>query len=77
VRHHPSSVTEPARTSSYARLRAPPGTRPDRTGRLVDDLTVRQLGRITDLINAPSPAATSALAVGTELAGRAQAALRA
>ncbi|MFU8841817.1 MAG: hypothetical protein ACNA8R_14025 [Nitriliruptoraceae bacterium] len=48
----------------------------DRTGRLVDDFTVRELGRTIHLVNAPSPAATSALAIGSELARRAQAALR-
>jgi (S)-2-hydroxyglutarate dehydrogenase len=48
----------------------------DRTGRLVDDFTVRELGRTVHLVNAPSPAATSALAIGAELAGRAGAVLR-
>jgi (S)-2-hydroxyglutarate dehydrogenase len=48
----------------------------DRTGRLVDDFAVRELGRTIHLVNAPSPAATSALAIGAELAGRARAALR-
>ena len=47
----------------------------DRTGRLVDDFTLREHGRTIHVLNAPSPAATSALAIGGELAARAIAAL--
>ncbi len=47
----------------------------DRRGRLVDDFTIRELGRTIHLLNAPSPAATSALAIGGELAERALAQL--
>ena len=47
----------------------------DRRGRLVDDFTIRELGRTIHLLNAPSPAATSALAIGGELAERALARL--
>ena len=49
----------------------------DRRGRLVDDFTIRELGRTVHLLNAPSPAATSALAIGGELAERALARLHA
>jgi len=48
----------------------------DRAGRLVEDFTLEQHGRTIHLVNAPSPAATSALAIGSELADRAAAALR-
>jgi L-2-hydroxyglutarate oxidase len=48
----------------------------DRSGNLVDDFTVREVGRTIHLVNAPSPAATSALAIGGELARRAVAQLR-
>lgn len=47
----------------------------DRAGRLVEDFTVEQRGRTIHLVNAPSPAATSSLAIGEELAGRARAVL--
>jgi (S)-2-hydroxyglutarate dehydrogenase len=47
----------------------------DRRGRLVDDFTIRELGRTIHLLNAPSPAATSALTIGGELAERALARL--
>jgi (S)-2-hydroxyglutarate dehydrogenase len=43
--------------------------RPD--GTLVEDFEVRASGRILHLLNAPSPAATAALAIGDELARRA------
>jgi (S)-2-hydroxyglutarate dehydrogenase len=39
-------------------------------GRLVDDFTIRASGRVLHVLNAPSPAATSALAIGEDLAGR-------
>jgi (S)-2-hydroxyglutarate dehydrogenase len=35
----------------------------DRDGGLVDDFRINQIGRITALRNAPSPAATSSLAI--------------
>jgi L-2-hydroxyglutarate oxidase len=47
----------------------------DRSGNLVDDFTLREIGRTIHLVNAPSPAATSALAIGGELATRALARL--
>lgn len=46
-----------------AQLVAPDGT-------LVDDFTIRASGRVLHVLNAPSPAATSALAIGEDLAGR-------
>jgi (S)-2-hydroxyglutarate dehydrogenase len=39
-------------------------------GRLVDDFTIRASGRVLHVLNAPSPAATAALAIGEDLAGR-------
>jgi L-2-hydroxyglutarate oxidase LhgO len=53
-------------------LRRPAGVRAqavDRMGRLVDDFVLRQRGRILAVRNAPSPAATSALAIAERLAG--------
>ena len=47
----------------------------DRRGRLVDDFTIHELGRTIHVLNAPSPAATSALAIGDDLARRALAKL--
>ena len=47
-------------------VRAPAGVRAqavDPDGSLVDDFRIRQLGAITAVRNAPSPAATSALAI--------------
>ena len=49
----------------------------DRSGRLIDDFTLREHGRTIHLLNAPSPAATSALAIGAELRDRALVRLRA
>jgi (S)-2-hydroxyglutarate dehydrogenase len=46
-----------------AQLVAPDGT-------LVEDFTIRASGRVLHVLNAPSPAATSALAIGEDLAGR-------
>jgi (S)-2-hydroxyglutarate dehydrogenase len=43
----------------------------DRQGRLVDDFTIRASGRVVHVLNAPSPAATSSLAIGEELARQA------
>jgi (S)-2-hydroxyglutarate dehydrogenase len=43
--------------------------RPD--GTLVEDFEIRGTGRLLHLLNAPSPAATAALAIGDELARRA------
>jgi (S)-2-hydroxyglutarate dehydrogenase len=40
-------------------------------GSLVDDFTIRASGRVLHVLNAPSPAATSALAIGDELTARA------
>ena len=48
----------------------------DRSGRLVDDFTLREHGRTIHVLNAPSPAATSALAIGAELKDRALARLQ-
>jgi len=48
----------------------------DRRGRLVDDFTLREHGRTIHVLNAPSPAATSALAIGAELRDRALAQLK-
>lgn len=48
----------------------------DRRGRLVDDFTLREHGRTIHVLNAPSPAATSALAIGAELRDRALAQLQ-
>lgn len=42
-----------------------------RAGELVDDFRFAQLGRTLHVLNAPSPAATAALAIGREIAGRA------
>lgn len=44
-------------------------TRPD--GGLVDDFRIEQQGRILHVLNAPSPAATSSIVIGDELAGMA------
>jgi (S)-2-hydroxyglutarate dehydrogenase len=41
-----------------------------RDGRLVDDFSVHEEGRVLHVVNAPSPAATASLAIGTELATR-------
>ena len=49
----------------------------DRRGRLVDDFTVHEHDRTIHLLNAPSPAATSALAIGAQLRDRALARLAA
>jgi (S)-2-hydroxyglutarate dehydrogenase len=46
-----------------AQLVAPDGT-------LVDDFAIRVSGRVLHVLNAPSPAATAALAIGDDLAGR-------
>lgn len=40
----------------------------DENGQLVDDFVIEQLGRVTALRNAPSPGATSALAIAEHLA---------
>ena len=39
----------------------------DRDGTLVDDFRISRLGRVTILRNAPSPAATSSLAIAEHL----------
>jgi len=39
-----------------------------RRGELLDDFTVRRDARVLHVLNAPSPAATSALAIGEQLA---------
>lgn len=54
-----------------ALTRVPAGVRaqaigPD--GGLLDDFVIRRRGRVIDVINAPSPAATSALAIGERIA---------
>jgi len=51
----------PARSGVRAQALGPDGA-------LVDDFLIRSHGRIVHLLNAPSPAATSALAIGDEVA---------
>src|SRR4051812_23576586 len=54
-------------------VRAPAGVRAqaiDRDGTLVDDFRVHRLGPVVTVRNAPSPAATSALAIGEYVAER-------
>ena len=41
-----------------------------RDGSLVDDFVIRQNGNVTHVVNAPSPAATSSLAIAREIADR-------
>jgi L-2-hydroxyglutarate oxidase LhgO len=62
----------PALTPADGR-RAPAGVRAqavDRDGTLVDDFRVNRLGPVVTVRNAPSPAATSALAIGEYVAER-------
>jgi L-2-hydroxyglutarate oxidase LhgO len=62
----------PALTPADVR-RAPAGVRAqavDRDGTLVDDFRVNRLGPVVTVRNAPSPAATSALAIGEYVAER-------
>jgi L-2-hydroxyglutarate oxidase LhgO len=42
----------------------------DRDGTLVDDFRIHQVGPVVAVRNAPSPAATSALAIGEHVAER-------
>jgi (S)-2-hydroxyglutarate dehydrogenase len=42
-----------------------------RNGRLLDDFVIEGSGRIVHVVNAPSPAATSSLAIGAHIARRA------
>lgn len=42
----------------------------DRRGTLLDDFAINQVGRVTALRNAPSPAATSALAIAEHVVGQ-------
>jgi (S)-2-hydroxyglutarate dehydrogenase len=54
-------------------VRAPAGVRAqavDRDGTLVDDFRIHQVGPVVAVRNAPSPAATSALAIGEHVAER-------
>jgi L-2-hydroxyglutarate oxidase LhgO len=54
-------------------VRAPAGVRAqaiDRDGTLVDDFRINRLGPVVTVRNAPSPAATSALAIGEYVAER-------
>lgn len=54
-------------------VRAPSGVRAqalDRSGALVDDFAISQQGRVVSVRNAPSPAATSSIPIGEELARR-------
>jgi len=37
-------------------------------GRLIDDFLIHDSGRIVNVLNAPSPAATSSLAIGQAIA---------
>ena len=41
-----------------------------RDGSLADDFVIRQEGDVTHVVNAPSPAATSSLAIAREIADR-------
>ncbi len=55
-------------------LRAPAGVRAqaiDRDGSLVDDFRIGRSGRVAWIRNAPSPAATSCMAIAEELLERA------
>jgi len=47
----------------------------DRRGKLLDDFQILQADRMLHVLNAPSPAATAALAIGGHLAEMATAAL--
>jgi L-2-hydroxyglutarate oxidase LhgO len=52
--------------------RAPAGVRAQavrRSGELVDDFVIRTSGRVTVVRNAPSPAATSSLAIAEHIVG--------
>jgi len=40
----------------------------DRVGGLLDDFSIRQVGRVVNVCNAPSPAATASLAIGASIA---------
>lgn len=54
-------------------VKAPAGVRAqavDRDGTLVDDFRIHQVGPVVTVRNAPSPAATSALAIGEHIADR-------
>jgi L-2-hydroxyglutarate oxidase len=54
-------------------VRAPSGVRAqalDRSGAMVDDFAISQQGRVVSVRNAPSPAATSSIPIGEELARR-------
>ena len=54
-------------------LPAPAGVRAqacDRNGNLLDDFAIREAGRVFNVCNAPSPAATASLAIGSHLATR-------
>ncbi len=43
----------------------------DRAGNMVDDFLIKRKGNVINVINAPSPAATSCLAIGEHIAGKA------
>jgi L-2-hydroxyglutarate oxidase len=43
----------------------------DRDGGLLDDFLIHQTDRVINVLNAPSPAATSALSIGESIAARA------
>jgi L-2-hydroxyglutarate oxidase LhgO len=52
---------------------APAGVRAqavDADGSLVDDFVISELGRVISLRNAPSPAATSSLAIAEHVTGK-------
>lgn len=54
-------------------VRAPAGVRAQALasdGALVDDFLIRRVGRVVHVCNAPSPAATSSLAIGEEIAAQ-------
>ena len=44
----------------------------ERDGTLVDDFRIERLGDTVHVLNAPSPAATSSLAIAEHVAGRSQ-----
>ena len=53
-------------------VRAPAGVRAQALGRdglLIDDFVIVRAGRVVHVCNAPSPAATGALAIGERVAG--------
>jgi L-2-hydroxyglutarate oxidase LhgO len=63
-----SGIADPAEA-----VPAEPGIRAqavDRNGALLDDFAVQQVGSVVFVLNAPSPAATSSLAIAEHLLAR-------